>query len=29
MTPHWVGMVGTAMIMLTFAPQIALLGFEA
>ena len=25
MTPHWVGMVGTALIMLAFVPQIALL----
>ena len=24
-TPHWVGMVGTALIMLAFVPQIALL----
>ncbi len=25
MTPHWVGIVGTALIMLAFVPQIALL----
>ena len=25
MTPHWVGMVGTALIMLAFVPQIVLL----
>lgn len=25
MTPHWVGMVGTALIMAAFVPQIALL----
>ena len=25
MTPHWVGMVGTALIMIAFVPQIALL----